>query len=161
MALGESSAMAVPEYLNQYEKRFRESRSSGSERGRSTTVTWMRYCGIVAKAGGKQRKQTSSWSHGSLLSTRNRRDICSNVIDYKHLDAQGRRWRLPLFCAVILPLPLAFSCFGGVEIGLMDKNHPTQSSQVHLTATFRPRMDNPASTALRPEFDHFSVLKPL
>ena len=48
-----------------------ESRLSGSERGRSTTVAWMRYCGTVAKAGGQQRKQTSSWSHGSLLPTRN------------------------------------------------------------------------------------------
>ena len=31
---------------------------------------WTKYCGTVAKAGGKQRKQTSSWCHGSLLSTR-------------------------------------------------------------------------------------------
>ena len=46
-----------------------ESRLSGSERDRRTTVTWMRSCGTAAKAGGKQRTQTSSWSHGSLLST--------------------------------------------------------------------------------------------
>jgi hypothetical protein len=43
---------------------------SGSERDRSATVIWMKYCGTAAKAGGKQRKQTSSWNHGSLLSTR-------------------------------------------------------------------------------------------
>ncbi len=29
-----------------------------SERGRSSTVIWIRYCGTAAKAGGKQRKQT-------------------------------------------------------------------------------------------------------
>jgi cobalt-zinc-cadmium efflux system outer membrane protein len=33
-------------------------------------VIWMKYCGTVAKAGGQQRRQTSSWCHGSLLSAR-------------------------------------------------------------------------------------------
>jgi hypothetical protein len=47
-----------------------ESRLSGSERGRRTTGVWKRYCGTAAKAGGKQRKQTSSCSHGRLLPTR-------------------------------------------------------------------------------------------
>ena len=43
---------------------------SGSERGGSSTEVWTRYCGTVAKAGGKQRTQTSSCSSGRLLPTR-------------------------------------------------------------------------------------------
>ncbi len=41
-----------------------EIRLSGSERGRSSTEVWMRYCGTVAKADGKRRTQTSSCSSG-------------------------------------------------------------------------------------------------
>ncbi|TDI44184.1 MAG: serine/threonine-protein kinase, partial [Acidobacteria bacterium] len=36
----------------------------------SSTEVWTRYCGTVAKAGGKQRTQTSSCSSGRLLPTR-------------------------------------------------------------------------------------------
>ena len=43
---------------------------SGSERGRSSTGVWTRYCGTAAKAGGKQRTQTSSCSSGRLQPTR-------------------------------------------------------------------------------------------
>ena len=39
------------------------------KRGWSATLVWMRYCGTVAKAGGKQRTPTSSCSPGSLQST--------------------------------------------------------------------------------------------
>ena len=48
----------------------RESRLSGSERGWSATLVWMKYCGTAGKPGGKQRKQTSSYSPGSLQPTR-------------------------------------------------------------------------------------------
>ena len=48
----------------------RESRLSGSERGRSATVVWTRYCGTAAKAGGQRRRRTSSYSCGRLLPTR-------------------------------------------------------------------------------------------
>ena len=47
-----------------------ESRLYGSERGWSATLAWMKYCGTVGKPGGKQRKQTSSYSQGSLQPTR-------------------------------------------------------------------------------------------
>ena len=47
-----------------------ESRLSGSERGRSATAVWTRYCGTAAKAGGQRRRRTSSWSCGRLLPTR-------------------------------------------------------------------------------------------
>ena len=39
-------------------------------RGRSSTGVWTRYCGTAAKAGGKQRTQTSPCSSGRLLPTR-------------------------------------------------------------------------------------------
>jgi hypothetical protein len=39
-------------------------------RGRRATEVWKRSCGTAAKAGGKQRKQTSSYSLGRLLPTR-------------------------------------------------------------------------------------------
>ena len=48
----------------------RESRLYGSERGWSATLVWMQYCGTAGKPGGKQRKQTSSYSQGSLQPTR-------------------------------------------------------------------------------------------
>jgi len=47
-----------------------ESRLSGSERGWSATLIGMTYCGTAGKPGGKQRKQTSSYSQGSLQPTR-------------------------------------------------------------------------------------------
>jgi len=47
-----------------------ESHLYGSERGWSATLVWMKYCGTVGKPGGKQRKQTSSYSHRSLQPTR-------------------------------------------------------------------------------------------
>ena len=47
-----------------------ESRLSGSERGWSATLIRMTYCGTAGKPGGKQRKQTSSYSQGSLQPTR-------------------------------------------------------------------------------------------
>ena len=47
-----------------------ESHLSGSERGWSATLVWMTYCGTAGKPGGKQRKQTSSYSPGSLQPTR-------------------------------------------------------------------------------------------
>ena len=47
-----------------------ESRLSGSERGRSATGVWTRYCGTAAKAGGQRRRRTSSCSSGRLLPTR-------------------------------------------------------------------------------------------
>ena len=48
----------------------RESRLSGSERGRWSTAVWTRYCGTAAKAGGQRRRRTSSWSCGRPLPTR-------------------------------------------------------------------------------------------
>ena len=42
----------------------------GSERGWSATLVWMKYCGTDGKPVGKQRKQTSSYSRGSLQPTR-------------------------------------------------------------------------------------------
>jgi hypothetical protein len=47
-----------------------ESRLSGCVRGRRATEVWKRSCGTAAKAGGKQRKQTFSYSLGRLLPTR-------------------------------------------------------------------------------------------
>jgi len=47
-----------------------ESHLYGSERGWSATLVWMKYCGTAGKPGGKQRKQTSSYSLGSLQPTR-------------------------------------------------------------------------------------------
>ena len=47
-----------------------ESRLSGSVRGGRATEVWKRSCGTAAKAGGKQRKQTFSYSLGRLLPTR-------------------------------------------------------------------------------------------
>ena len=47
-----------------------EIRLSGSERGRSATGVWTRYCGTAAKAGGQRRRRTSSCSSGRLLPTR-------------------------------------------------------------------------------------------
>ena len=53
--------------------RMWESRLSGFESERSATVKWMKYCGTAAKAGGKQRKPTSSWIMGvSYLLTKSR-----------------------------------------------------------------------------------------
>jgi hypothetical protein len=60
-----------------------EIRLSGSERGRSSTGVWTRYCGTAAKAGGKLRTQTSSCSFGRLLPTRR--------IVYKALDLKLNR----------------------------------------------------------------------
>ena len=47
-----------------------ESRLYGSERGWSATLVRMKYCGTGGKSAGKQRKQTSSYSQGSLQPTR-------------------------------------------------------------------------------------------
>jgi hypothetical protein len=47
-----------------------ESHLSGSERGWRATLVWMKYRGTAGKPGGKQRKQTSSYSQGSLQPTR-------------------------------------------------------------------------------------------
>ena len=47
-----------------------ESHLSGSERGWRATLVWMEYSGTAGKPGGKQRKQTSSYSQGSLQPTR-------------------------------------------------------------------------------------------
>jgi hypothetical protein len=44
-------------------------------RGRRTTEVWKRSCGTAAKAGGKQRKQTSSYSLGRLLPTRKEQKV--------------------------------------------------------------------------------------
>ena len=38
--------------------------------GQELNRVWTRYCGTVAKAGGKRRKRTSSCSSGRLLPTR-------------------------------------------------------------------------------------------
>ena len=38
--------------------------------GQESTGVWTRYCGTVAKAGGKRRRRTSSCSAGRLLPTR-------------------------------------------------------------------------------------------
>ena len=46
-----------------------ESRLYGSERGWSATLVRMKYCGTAGKPGGKQRRQSSSYSHGSLQPT--------------------------------------------------------------------------------------------
>ena len=47
-----------------------ESRLYGSVRGWSATLVRMKYCGTGGKPTGKQRKQTSSYSRGSLQPTR-------------------------------------------------------------------------------------------
>ena len=46
-----------------------ESHLYGFGRGWSATLVWMIYCGTVGKPGGKQRKQTSFYSQGSLQPT--------------------------------------------------------------------------------------------
>ena len=50
----------------------------GSERGWSATLVRMKYCGTAGKPGGKQRKQTSSYSQGSLQPTRRNRAFWHN-----------------------------------------------------------------------------------
>jgi hypothetical protein len=71
-----------------------ESHLYGSERGWSATLVWMKYCGTVGKPGGKQRKQTSSYSQGSLQPTRTvpkyvRRGSCIATVV----------WRAELHCS--------------------------------------------------------------
>ena len=58
-----------------------ESRLYGSERGWSATLVRMKYCGTVGKPDGKQRKQTSSYSQGSLQPTRKSMVIFSRIIN--------------------------------------------------------------------------------
>jgi hypothetical protein len=55
-------------------------------------VIWMGSCGTAAKAGGKQRTQTPSWSHGSLLSIRK-----------KEIPKGSRNRFLPSYDLIFLP----------------------------------------------------------
>ena len=41
----------------------------------------------------------------------NHRDILSNIIDYKHLHAQGSHWRFCPFSATIVPSKKGFVYF--------------------------------------------------
>jgi hypothetical protein len=49
---------------------------------------WLRYCGTAGKPGGKQRKQTSAYSHGRPRSTR---PMAENSEDQRFLNTDTIR----------------------------------------------------------------------
>ena len=92
----------------------RESRLSGSVRGRSSTAVWTRCCGTAAKAGGQRRTRTSSCSRGRLLPTRSEvyrardtkldRDVALKVLPHAFTEDPDRLARFEREAKVLASL---------------------------------------------------------